>query len=204
MQFDNAIEFAPNVILRKLEQLKFLRENPKYHPEGCVNDHIRIVYDRCDSFLNEDGTSNSVLRLAAIMHDICKLDDVVMNDLNQPACPGHEKSAAKLMNNLWGTSDYQRWCSILGVRNVFEHQIAQDIVLYHMAIKTFGDFGKKKKENYLNLWKRTGVLRNLLIFCAADNMLIEFDPNNLQKSWKFDPSLIPDQDILFWNLPQKK
>ncbi len=203
MDFDIALEFAPKLILRKLERLKFLRENPKYHPENSVYDHIKIVYARCE-FQNPDYSTNPILRLAAIMHDICKLDDVEMNDLNQPTCPDHEGSASKLMNKLWGTSDYQRWCSILGIRNVFEHQAAQDIVRYHMAIKTYGEFGKKKKDDYLKLWKRTSILRNLLIFCAADNMLVEFDPTNLKKSWKFDPNLIENQDQIFWNLYQIK
>lgn len=204
MDFDIALEFAPKLILRKLERLKFLRENPKYHPERSANEHIRIVYDRCESVVDEECSHNSILRLASIMHDICKLDVVKENDLGYPTCPDHEGSASKLMNKLWGTSDYQRWCSILGIRNVFEHQAAQDIVRYHMAIKTYGEFGKKKKDDYLKLWKRTSILRNLLIFCAADNMLVEFDPTNLKKSWKFDPNLIENQDQIFWNLYQIK
>ena len=203
MTFEQALEFAPNVILRKLEQLKFLRENPKYHPEDSVYDHTQIVYERCQ-FENEDRSDNPVLRLAAIMHDICKFDVVKMNDLYQPTCPNHEKDAAQLMNTLWGTSEYQWWCSMLGVNDVYLHQQALSIVQYHMAIKAYGEFGKKKKIEYSALWRRTGIYGYLLVFAAADNMLVEFDHKNLQKSWKFNSTLIDDLPLILYRFPQKK
>jgi hypothetical protein len=43
-----------------------------------------------------------------------------------------------------------------------------------------------KREKYIQEWKDLGIWDYLQIFGAADNMLVEFDLNNLDKSWKFN------------------
>jgi hypothetical protein len=43
-----------------------------------------------------------------------------------------------------------------------------------------------KKESYVKMWEEEGIWEKLQIFGAADNMLEEFNLNNLEKSWKFN------------------
>ena len=69
MTFQSLIQSAPHIVKRKLEQLKFLRERPDYHPEPSAFHHIQIVTERLQA------TENPNLILAGILHDICKLDN---------------------------------------------------------------------------------------------------------------------------------
>lgn len=193
-EFTNLIEHAPQVVLRKLEQLKFLRENPKYHPEHNVYDHIIVVTDRLNtikSFSNFPVNDHSAMVLAAIMHDICKFDVVKVN-LNDgyPTCPNHEKEAYDLMDKLWGTSTYQYWCTQLGVKDNLSHTRAMNIVLNHMAIKTLGEYRPKKRDALMAKWVTLGIYHDLLVFGAADNMLVEFNCDDIYPSLKFDTSIL--------------
>ena len=43
MTFRDIIQTAPHIVQRKLEQLKFLRERPDFHPEPSAFHHIEIV-----------------------------------------------------------------------------------------------------------------------------------------------------------------
>ncbi len=92
MTFQEIIATAPRPISRRLEQLKFLRERPDYHPESSAFEHIKIVTER----LIPTGDMN--LTMAGIMHDICKFDTVKMNEkTGWPTSPGHDDAARDLI-----------------------------------------------------------------------------------------------------------
>jgi len=94
MTFQEIIKDAPLIVQRKLEQLKFLRERPDYHPEPSAFHHIQIVTDRLIP------TGNTDLILAGILHDICKFDTVRENPKTGfPTSPGHDKAAEELILN---------------------------------------------------------------------------------------------------------
>jgi hypothetical protein len=47
---------------------------------------------------------------------------------------------------------------------------------------------QSKREKQIEDWKDFGIWNQLQIFGAADNMIEEFDLNNLEKSWKWKRS----------------
>ena len=174
MTFQHLIESAPHAIKRKLEQLKFLRERPDYHPEPSAFAHIQIVTER----LIPTGDPNLIM--AGVLHDICKLDTVKMNEkTGWPTSPGHDDAAYALITD---DGNIQSW---IRMQSADVHTVA-NICKAHMRFHQTGQMREAKRESYIQLWKDQGIWDYLQIFGAADNMLEEFDLNNLEKSWKFN------------------
>ena len=174
MTFLDLIADAPKTISRKLEQLKFLRERPDFHPEPSAFHHIQIVTDRLIP------TGDMDLIMAGILHDICKFDTVKMNEkTGWPTSPGHDQAAFDLIVN---NSDIINWINDKGG---FMPRVAL-ICKGHMRFHQLGDMRDAKREAQIAEWKTAEVFDKLQIFGAADNMLEEFDINNLEKSFKFN------------------
>ena len=171
-KFEQIIETAPHVIKRKLEQLKFLRERPDFHPEPSAFHHIKIVTERLIP------TGNMNLILAGVLHDICKFDTVRENPkTGWPTSPGHDDAAYSLISD---DDSIQSWIRLQGGE---VHAVA-NICKAHMRFHQIGKMRENKKDLYVCLWTDQGIFDLLKIFGAADNMLEEFDIDNLEKSWK--------------------
>jgi len=71
-------------------------QHPKYHPEGNVTNHIRLVFEHAEKTYPE----NVELQLAAIFHDLGKpetfMKRVVNNEIKISAY-GHEFKATKFL-----------------------------------------------------------------------------------------------------------
>ena len=170
--FNEIIEGAPHIIKRKLEQLKFLRERPDFHPEPSAFEHIKIVTERLIP------TGDMDLILSGILHDICKLDTVKMNEkTGWPTSPGHDQAAFDL---IFSSSSIQDWIRDNGGDEVNVALICKG----HMRFHQLGDMRPFKREDQIQEWTDLGIFDKLKIFGAADNMLVEFDMEDLQKSWK--------------------
>ena len=176
MNFITIIQSAPTTVLKKLEDLKGLRERPDYHPEPSTFHHIEIVTNRLIP------TGNMDLILAGVLHDICKLDCVRINPKNgHPTSPGHDKEACELIHNdreirQWITDNGGDWRKVAG------------IVFGHMRFHQLGAMREFKREKQIQDWKDQGIWNELAIHGAADNMIEEFDLNNIEKSWKWKRS----------------
>ena len=174
MTFTDLIKTAPPVILRKLEQLKFLRERPDFHPEPSAFHHIQIVTDRLIPLGDPD------LFLAGVLHDICKFDTVKMNEKTGfPTSPGHDQAAFDL---IFSSSPIKDWIRDNGGDEVNVALICKG----HMRFHQLKDMRQSKQENQVQEWTDLGIFDKLQIFGAADNMLEDFDINNLEKSFKFN------------------
>jgi hypothetical protein len=176
MDFKSLIEGAPHIIKRKLEQLKFLRERPDFHPEPSAFEHIRIVTER----LIPTGDPNLIM--AGILHDICKFDCVRENPKNGfPTSPGHDKDACELIHN---NREIRQWIA----DNNSDWRIVAAIVFDHMRFHQLGQMRPAKRESQIEKWKDLGIWDQLQVFGASDNMLEEFNLNDLEKSWKWKKS----------------
>jgi hypothetical protein len=165
---------VPHIVLRKLEQLKFLRERPDFHPEPSAFHHIQIVTDR----LSTVGDPN--LTLAGILHDICKFDTVKMNEKTGfPTSPGHDQAAFDLVMN---NNHVNTWI----IHNGGNIKTVALICKNHMRFHQLGGMRPAKREAQIAEWNDQGIFEKLQIFGAADNMLQDFDINNLEKSFKFN------------------
>ncbi len=171
-QFTDLINTAPHIIQRKLEQLKFLRERPDFHPEASAWHHIMIVTERVAQ------TERPNLIFAGILHDICKFDTVKMNiKTGWPTSPGHDDAAHDLILN---NEDIQTWIRSNG-GNVIH---VMNLCKFHMRFHQLGEMRPAKREKNIEDWKALGIWEDLQILGAADNMLVEFNLEDLQKSWK--------------------
>ncbi|WP_296648480.1 HDIG domain-containing metalloprotein [Romboutsia sp. 13368] len=56
----------------KIRKLKDINQNPKYHPEGNVLNHIFLVVDRASEY-KQYSNDEKVFMWAALLHDIGKL-----------------------------------------------------------------------------------------------------------------------------------
>jgi len=172
MQFINIIQTAPHIIKRKLEQLKFLRERPDYHPEPSAYHHIEIVTNRLIP------TGNPNLIMAGILHDIAKFDTVKMNEkTGWPTSPGHDDVAFQLVTD---NMQVRSFC----VQNNANPDIVALICKNHMRFHQIGQMRPVKRDRQIQEWTDQQIWDDLQIFGAADNMLVEFDINDLQKSFK--------------------
>lgn len=174
MTFQQLIITAPPIVQSKLEELKTLRERPDYHPEPSAFEHIKIVTERLIP------TGDMDLILSGILHDICKFDTVKINEkTGWPTSPGHDQAAFDL---IFTSSSIKDWIRDNGGDEVNVALICKG----HMRFHQLCDMRPFKREDQIQEWTDLGIFDKLKIFGAADNMLEDFDLNNLEKSWKFN------------------
>ena len=174
MTFLSIIESAPDIVQVKLQQLKTLRERPDYHPEPSTFHHIEIVTNRLIQTGDQD------LIFAGILHDICKLDCKTINPkTGHPTSPGHDKAAHDLIHN---NREIRQWIT----ENNADWRIVSDIVFAHMRFHQLGKMRPFKRDKQIQTWKDQGIWKKLQFHGAADNMLEDFDLNNIEKSFKFN------------------
>lgn len=160
--FNEIIEGAPHIIKRKLEQLKFLRERPDFHPEPSAFHHIAIVTERLLQ------TENSNLIMTGILHDICKFDTVRMNEkTGWPTSPGHDSAAMSLVME---NNQVRAFC----VDNGADPDTVAQLCGFHMRYHQLGDMRPAKSTAQIEIWKAMGIWELLQIFGRADDMLNDF------------------------------
>lgn len=173
MNFISITQSAPPLILKKLEDLKGLRERPDYHPEPSTFHHIEIVVNRLVP------TGDFDLIMAGVLHDICKLDCARVNPKNgHSTSPGHDKAAYDLIME---TPSVQDWIRGFGADPV---KVA-GICMSHMRFHILGQMREGKRNKQIQDWKDQGIWDQLAIHGAADNMIEDFDLDNVEKSWKW-------------------
>jgi predicted kinase len=85
-------------VFPRLHALETTPQSPRFHAEGNVGIHTRMVLDallESDHFQSATGTRRETLFLAALLHDLCKPEttvvDPVTGDVGQP---GHSRRGA--------------------------------------------------------------------------------------------------------------
>jgi ERCC4-related helicase len=94
-----------------------------------------------------------------------------------PTSPGHDDVAFQLvMDNM----QVRAFC----VQNNANPDIVALICKNHMRFHQIGQMRPVKRDRQIQEWTDQQIWDDLQIFGAADNMLVEFDINDLQKSFK--------------------
>ena len=171
MDFNHIIKntSVPISVSSRLKSLKSLRERPDFHPEESAFEHIRIVTSRLIQ------TGDPDLIISGVLHDLFKHDTARLNTKTGfPTCPGHDTAVASFIRE---DNEVQAWIQSFGGDIETIASLCQD----HMRFHNFIDMKKSKQEEFMSRshWKKLEFLG------AADNMLEEFDMNNLEKSWKW-------------------
>lgn len=85
-------------VFPRLRALEATSQSPRYHAEGNVGIHTRMVLDALlDSshFCSAAGTRREVLFLAALLHDLCKPETTVVDPVTgEIGQPGHSRRGA--------------------------------------------------------------------------------------------------------------
>lgn len=85
-------------VFPRLRALETTPQSPRYHAEGNVGVHTRMVLDALfedDHFRTAPGSRREVLFLAALLHDLCKPETTVIDPLTGDiGQPGHSRRGA--------------------------------------------------------------------------------------------------------------
>ncbi len=85
-------------VFPRLHALETTPQSPRYHAEGNVGIHTRMVLDallKCDHFQAARGTQREALFLAALLHDVCKPETTIVDPVTgEIGQPGHSRRGA--------------------------------------------------------------------------------------------------------------
>jgi len=160
--FDELYDLAPQEIKDYVDKCEDTPQGTDWHPEGNVNIHLRIVYDRARAF----GDIN--LALAAFLHDLGKVDTTAPNKRGGWSAHGHEKFSSKIAKR---NSD---WIREMGGNP--EEVI--EIVYQHMRIQQLANMRPSKQAAL----KANPYFRKISQFTKFDDMkTLTKDENNRYK-----------------------
>ncbi len=125
-------------------------QSMKWHPEGDVLKHTKIVYERA----RKTGDIN--IAVAAIFHDLGKVQTTKRNKSGNWAAHGHEVVSARLVEK------HKRWIGSTGARFMKVKEIVQE----HMRIKQMDKMRRHKQEALRN----HRFFKELQIFTKCDDM----------------------------------
>lgn len=148
--FNELVSQAPFDIVTLLEDCGNTPQSPKWHPEGDVLVHIKIVFNRA----RESGNINQVL--SAFFHDLGKVETTKKNKKGEWAAHGHEFISARLVEK------HKDWIASFGADWEIVHAIVKD----HMRVK-LKDQMKPAKQKVL---MENPVFHLLEEFTKFDNM----------------------------------
>jgi len=150
--FDEIFLEAPDQIQELLVKCGKTPQSPKWHPEGDVLIHTKIVYNRARKIGDLD------LAVAALFHDLGKVETTKpsKNTKGSWNAYGHEFISAKLVTK------YTKWIISIGGDPFKIHEI----VKLHMKIKLMDEMRPHKQEAL----RLNPFYDDLLIFTDCDNM----------------------------------
>ena len=159
--FDEMVSMAPKEIQDLIEQACSIQQSLKWHPEGDVCEHSKIVYNRA-------RVANDInFLVTAIFHDLGKIK-VTKPSISTPgswSAHGHEYVSTKLVEK------YKDWIEEQGANFELVHYLVKN----HMRIKQFHEMRKFKQDRF----REDKYFKELQYFTSFDNMLSkDFDDVN--------------------------
>ena len=127
--YDELYEQAPEVIKMIIDESKNTLQSKNWHPEGPVDIHMRIVYNRA----RKSGDLN--MAIAAFFHDLGKVETTKFIK-GKWSAHGHEFVSARLVDR------YRIWIESLGA----SYEVVHYIVANHMKVKHFHEMRPTKRE----------------------------------------------------------
>lgn len=94
LKFKKYINRLPLTLVQRLKDCK---QDPKWHPEGSVYNHTKLVFEYADKFFN----GNNELLVAAIFHDLGKLETTeikIKEGVEKITHYGHEFKSLKFVD----------------------------------------------------------------------------------------------------------
>ena len=148
--FNQMYKMAPVEIQKLLDKCADTPQSEKWHPEGDVLKHIKIVYERAKA------TGDLDLVIAAIFHDLGKVPTTKLNKHGSWAAHGHEVVSARLVK------EHKKWIGSIGGR----HMKVYEIVKEHMRIKQMSKMRPHKQQAL----REHRFFKELQLFTKCDDM----------------------------------
>ena len=148
--FNQMYKMAPVEIQKLLDKCAETPQSEKWHPEGDVLKHIKIVYERARA------TGDINIAIAAIFHDLGKVRTTKLNKHGSWAAHGHEFVSARIVDQ------HKKWIGSIGGRA--KH--VKDIVEHHMRIKQIDNMRPHKRQALRDHPR----YEDLVKFTKCDNM----------------------------------
>lgn len=148
--FDEILTIIPERLLGIMQDCEQTPQSPKWHPEGDVLIHTRIVYNRAVNHGDWD------LVLAALFHDTGKVQATRKNAKGNWSAYGHEFISAGVVDT------FKDW--IEEVDGDFDR--IREVVKLHMKIKYIDEMRDHKRKQL----QENPVYDDLIIFTEFDNM----------------------------------
>lgn len=155
--FNQMYQMAPVEIQKLLDRCAQTPQTPKWHPEAPndkvphnVLKHTKIVYERA----RKSGDIN--LAVAALFHDLGKVDATKKNKHGSWSSYGHEFISARLVDA------HKKWIGSIGAKFMRVYEIVEN----HMKIKLMSDMRPSKQQEVRNLESYNDLLK----FTDFDNM----------------------------------
>lgn len=119
-----------------IDMTKDIEQSPKWHPEGNVYNHTKIVTNRLSNCYNDINLS-----LSGLFHDLGKTTTTKWDDEKESwTAHGHEDDSVKILDN------FESWVKSIGGN----FDIIKFVVENHMRIKYLDDFRFQEKVKFLN------------------------------------------------------
>ena len=149
-KWDFLVEHAPPIARDYIDRLHTIPQSANWHPEGNVEIHTKIVLMRATWF------KDNHLVLAALFHDLGKVDTTQPNGKGGYSAHGHEDVSAQLV------AHHAEWIRSLGCNA----DKVEWIVKQHMRVKYLDEMKQKKKmELVSHMW-----FPSLCDFKSCDDM----------------------------------
>lgn len=124
-QFLYLYNHAPTTLKNEIEKSKYIEQNPFWHVEGVVYNHIKIVTNRLENCYHDIN-----LTLSGFFHDLGKNYTTIFNDKKDSwSSPGHEDISVEIVNQ------YKNWINEMGG----DVELITYIVENHMRYKHIND-----------------------------------------------------------------
>jgi len=126
-------EQAPQEIQDLIEKSKDVQQSKTWHPEGPLDIHQLIVYNRARR------TNDINMTIAALFHDLGKVETTYFRNGKWTA-HGHEFVSSRLVEK------YKTWIESLGA----DFDVVYYIVKNHMRAKQIHEMRRTKRETFMN------------------------------------------------------
>ena len=136
-EFQILYDKAPDKLKEEIDATKHIEQSPKWHPEGDVYIHTRLVTNRLHNCYHDIN-----LTLSGLLHDLGKVRTTIWDDDKETwTAHGHEDDSAKIANT------YKNWIIKMGG----DPKIVDFIIQNHMRIKYLDEFRLQEKIRFINL-----------------------------------------------------
>lgn len=148
--FNELYQIAPVEVQKFLDGCAQTPQSEKWHPEGNVLKHTKIVFERARKSGDLDMT------ISALFHDLGKVKATKRNKHGSWSSYGHEFISAKIVE------ENKEWIQSLGANPERVHEIVKN----HMKIKLMDEMRPSKQQEVRNLESYNDLLK----FTDFDNM----------------------------------